>query len=498
MSLLWLLVGCIPHIDPGPVPMVEAGRPVPVLEVPDATSPDIYLSALIRAGASYDPLGQEGVAWITAHALAEAGAGALTPPEVEEALYPLGTAFQVVVDEDYVSLRLTCHGEVADACIERFADALVQPHFEPEAVERIRDRALEAVGEGLLADEEALARLAFEAVLFGGTGYGHPPAGREGVLPILDAGHVRAFYEDRYRRSSVHVGIAGAYSDEQVAHLRDRLGEVPGGLLREPIRMSPPAVEGRSLLALDTDTPVTGFVLGHPLTIDRSDPDWPALLVGMTAFGAHRQSFGRLFRSLRGDRGLNYGTYAYAEPFVQRGWSMAPEQGVLRDQRYFALWVRPTALENGPFALKLAVDELERLVAEGLTDEELDDTRKHLTGAIPLLAQDPGRRMLFALDAAATGTPDPLVDLPDRVREVTAEQVRSALSRWLHPDDLVIVAVSGEAEALARDVSEEKTTPVVYRSITPDAEQARRDEQVAAKVLSPSSVRVRDAGGIFR
>ena len=157
-------------------------------------------------------------------------------------------------------------------------------------------------------------------------------------------------------------------------------------------------------------------------------------------------------------------------------------------------------MENGPFALKLALHELDTLIAEGLTEEEFERTVSYLRGSIPLQARDPGRRLAFALDAEAMGVPNMLTHLPTALERLTLEDVQQALKTHLRPQDLTIVAVSGEAEALKKALTSEEPTPIQYADVTPDEAQAAVDATVSQGVvgLEPSAVVIVPAEGIFR
>jgi zinc protease len=495
-----LLLGCGPKIDRGPAAVATAQEPVRIVQRPDATGPDVYFDAMIAAGSARDPIGREGLASLTARSMVEGGAASRSGAQIKEALYPTGNRIDQVIDREWVSFRLACHKDQASLCLEIFADVLTAPRFDDADVARMRDDALYDVTSGLLSDEEALGSEVLNAWLFEGHPYGHPVDGRAGVLPLLDRAMVQGFYQSVYVRESMVVGLAGAYDPALEQELEKRLLAVPTTRAPELVLQQPEPVKGRSMLALDTTTPVTGFYLGHPLAVRRSDPDWPALYLAMVAFGEHRQSHGRLFRHLRTDRGLNYGDYAYAEPYVQRGYEAMPEQGTLRQQPYFYLWLRPTAVENGPFLLKGALLELEELVDKGLLPDEFERIRTYALARLPLFATDPGRRLAYALDTAATGEPDPLVLLPDALRQLTVEQVNDAIKRNIHPEDLRIVAVSGDARALVDTILEGKETPIVYvEGINPGAEQTSRDAEIARKSvgIAATEAKVVPAEGIF-
>jgi zinc protease len=471
-----------------------------VVDLADNTSPNVYFQALIAAGSARDAVGFEGLAHLTARGLAEAGAADRTSQEVRDALFPTGNALQVLVDREWVSIRLRCHRDHQAICAEIFADALTAPRFDPTDLIRLRDEAIYDVSEGLLSDEEALGQEVMDAMLFEGHPYGHPVKGRTGTLPLIDAERVAAFYKAQYVRQSVWLGLAGSYSDETRATLVERLDALPAERAPELVLQKPIAVDGRSLQIVSTNTSVTGFHIAHPLPVTRSHPDWVALSVAMTAMGAHRQSFGRLFQILREERGLNYGDYAYSEPFIQRRGSSLPEQGVLRRQPFFYVWIRPTSIDNGPFALKLAVSEVERLVADGLEADELDDVREYLRGYMPLLAQDPGRQLAYAMDAAATDTPNPITAIPLALETLTLDEINDALTRHIHPADVRIVAVTGDAEGLRRRLVEETSTPIVYLDVEPTTEQANRDAEAAEWPLGLTleTVWITPAEGIFQ
>jgi zinc protease len=492
------LSACIPTIPRGSSVLDLARTGPRVVTLIEPAAADVYLTATVLAGSASDPVGQEGLAALTLAAITQAGAGARGPDEVRELLYEVGGALETVADMDQVTLRLRCHRDHAQTCAGLFGDLLVAPRFDEATVERLRDDAVAALTVGVADDEEHLAMLALETWLFEGRPYGHPTVGRHGALPVLGAAQVRAFWDQHYLPGATVLGVAGAADADLVGGLVARWSDRPDKPFRQEPLLRPVAFDGRELLVVDTGSDVVGFRVGQLLDVDRNHPDWPALQLAFTAFGAHRQSFGVLFGSLRAERGLNYGTYAYIEPFRERGDAALPEQGVVRRQSMLHLWLRPTSQENAPFALKLALDELSRLARDGITQAQLDDTRSYLLGSLPLQAPTPGRRLAFAVEAEATGTPDPTSLLPQALAGLTLDSVNAALYRHLRPDGLRIVAVGGDPEALIARLTGDAPTPIFYQGVSPDEAQAARDADVAAQALHLVGARVVPVGELFR
>lgn len=499
-TLLICALGCVPKVLPGPVPVDEAAKPVTLLELPDKNSPNIYLEAMIRTGSAMDPIGKEGLAAFTAQGMIHGGTRTVEPEAFKARLFPTGNSFNVVVSREYTSIKLRCHIDHAAQCVDSFVGALTAPRFDSAVMERVRDEALYAVTDGILSDEEQLGNAALDAALYEGHRYAHPVRGRAGTIGLLTPEDAKIFHETQFVRQSIQVGIGGGFQEEHRDQLTQGLLALSSALPADAARQAPVPVTGRQLLIISTETPVTGFHLGHHHSVTRNHPDYAALYVATLALGAHRQSSGRLFETLRTQRGLNYGDYAYIEAFQQFGSSTYPEQGILRSSPMFYLWLRPTSVVNGPFALKLAIDELEKWVADGLSQQEFQTIQKYALGHLPLEAQNIGRRLSYQLSATASGTPDPLQHLSTHIAALTREEINAAIQRHIRPDDLMIVAVSGEGNALLSRLNNLETTPIQYHNVTPSAAQAQRDSDIANKALDIEfeTAEVRSAKGLFR
>jgi len=100
---------------PGPAPLALADGPVASFEerVP-ANAVDLVLA--VRAGSAHDPVGAEGLAWLTAHSLVEGGGAAL-----QDQLYVLGTRLEVEVGPELVTFHLRCAADDAVTCGEVLA-----------------------------------------------------------------------------------------------------------------------------------------------------------------------------------------------------------------------------------------------------------------------------------------------------------------------------------------------------------------------------------------
>jgi len=498
--LMFALTACVGARYPQGHKAFEAAQgPVVVVHQP-SPSDLTHFEILVRAGSAHDPVGQEGLAHLTARLLREGGAGTRSPAAVEAVLYRMGTNIEVVVDREMVSFRVTSVVEDGPELAALLGDMLMSPRLDPATLERVRGHAGTYLSRGIVQNDETLGDSVLQARLYAGHGYGHPVQGRTGVLDTLDEDAVRTFLQDRYVRPAIVLGVAGAASDEVILGLRDRLSQAPARLYQDVSPRAVPKPRGRTVLVVEKETGSTGIHFGHPTVLRRDHADWPAMMLATAALGEHRQSHGRLYKSLRETRGLNYGDYAYVEYYRQQGWSHRQQTGTGRMDNPFYVWLRPVEPENAVFALKGAVRTVESWVEHGLDEEEFARMKQYLQSRIALWAADPARRLGWATEAALMGWPNPILDLPAAISTLNRAEVNAAIQRHVDPSQLEIVVVTADGDAFAEAVRTESPTPIVYEASPPDAEsdQAKEDEQIAGTPLQIGRVEIIPATGLFR
>jgi len=498
--LLALLVSCAGSKYPrGARAFEDAQAPVKLVHQP-AQGELASMEILVRAGSAHDPIGSEGLAYLTAHLLREGGAGERSGEAVQSALYRMGTDIEVVVDKEMVAFRVTCVAEDAPEVAALLGDMLIRPQLDPSALQRIRDNAKTHLQRGITQNDEALGDALLDARLYAGHGYGHPVQGRFGVIGNLDEADVRRFLTERYIRPAIVLGVAGAVSDEVIQGLRDRLSETPASLYRDVTPRPAPVGRARRVLIVEKETVATGIHLGHHTQLRRDHEDWPAMMLAAFALGEHRQAHGRLYQALRETRGLNYGDYAYVERYRQDGFSHRQMTGTGRIDNPFYVWVRPVAPENAPFALKGALDIVESWVKAGLTEDEFARMKTYMQARVVLWAADPARRLGWATEAALMGWPNPVETLPSAMGSLTREQVNQAIQRHVDPSTVDIVVVTADGEGFSSAIEGDAPTPIVYEGAAPSQEspQAKEDVRISEIDLDVEKVQIISTTDLFR
>jgi zinc protease len=175
------------------------------------------------------------------------------------------------------------------------------------------------------------------------------------------------------------------------------------------------------------------YTAGLQFPLRDDEPDYPALVVGNYIFGAGALS-SRLGDRIRQKEGLSYG--------VSSGLSVSSQ-----DQRAGLTISAICNPQNIGRVEKCAQEELERLLRDGVTNEELENAKQGY-----LQAQKVGRASDIALAGILTNlrhlgrTMAFEADVEKKINGLTVEQVNAALRKHLDPKKLVIVT-AGDFEA---------------------------------------------------
>ena len=419
---LALALACKPLPPRGAVPVeVASGLPRLVL-LPDDAQDRVVLSATVAAGSAYDPIGQEGLAFVTARAAVLAASPDALPVSLD-------------VGKDRVRFEVVCAPAQVERCADRLIGALTTPRL--DEVSRVVGREVASFSlNGLPPGSAALASDVLDRWLFQAHPYGHAVEGRAGALPLFTTAALKAFWTSHVVRASTVIGVSGPVSGPQLEALMERLRALPSSLPPELVLMRPESITGRALLVIDADAGSTAIAAGAPLRANVSDADDAALVVAFAAFSARGASVGGARDAFVGSPSGGADTLG----------------GVLAEPRQQGSWqVRAPSLAAGDAveATRALLADLERLVRDGLTQPELDATRVVLQAVIAARRKDPTAALDAATDALLAGTSDPLRLMPAELDALTLDQVNDALRRHVDPANVRVVAATHGAQALA-------------------------------------------------
>lgn len=465
------------------------------------SSPLVSFRLLFKTGSIFDPEGKEGVAALTAAMLSEGGSRLMSYDEIVQAMYPMATSFSSQVDKEMTVFFGTTHIDNLASYYAIISDMLLDPGWREDDFIRLKEDAINYLKVNLRRNnDEELGKEALYSFVFRGHPYEHPSVGTIESLERLTLGDVKRFYTDNYSTALFVAGLAGGYPDGFEDELkRDFDTRLPKGAPAETALTKPEQISRLEMRVIKKATLGTAISFGYPIEVTRAHKDWPALLVAQSYFGQHRSSNSLLYQRLRQIRGLNYGDYAYIEYFPRGMFQFHPDPNLARSQQIFEVWIRPVEPENGLFALRAALYELNRLVERGLTQEDFEGTRRFLIKFINVLTKTQDAQLGYALDSHHYGIENFNRYLRNHLSALTLKDVNRAIKSHLQADHIKIVVVTEDAEGFLKAALENRPSPISYQSPMPD--EVLEEDRIIEKYpldVNTSSVEILPVEEVFQ
>jgi zinc protease len=145
-----------------------------------------------------------------------------------------------------------------------------------------------------------------------------------------------------------------------------------------------------------------------------------------------------------------------------------PDPNLVRKQQIFQIWIRPVESQNAHFALRLALFEFQRLVTDGLTEEEFQRTRTYVSKYIDLLTKTKSAELGYAIDSLHYQIHNYNEYVKKGLYYVTRDGVNRAIRKHLGGKKFQIVAVAKDADGLKQALSEGAVSPMTYNSEKPE------------------------------
>jgi len=415
------------HIPPHEKYVLKNGLTVLLLEKRGV--PLINFYAIVKTGAAADPAGEEGLASITAGLLRK-GTKNRTAQQFSADLDYIGGTFESEAGPDFSSVSAEFLTKDLDRGVNLFADALLHPTFSKEEADKLLAQALDGV-RGAKDDPQQVLGYYYDGYLYGTHPYGRPAGGDELSLTNIQRESITSFYETNYAPGNTVLAVAGEFN---AAEMRPKLEDVFGAWTARSVKpaLIPTAspVKTRRLLLVDkVDATQTYFALGN-VGVARNDPDRVPIRVVNTIFGGRFTS--ELNEALRVESGYSYG----ASSFFDSRKAPGP----------FGIFSFTKNETTAP-AIDKALEVLQKLHKDGVTEEQLKSAKSYIKGQFPpnietsrQLAQIIATHEFYGLGD------DEINQLEARVDAVTPEAARQVIQKHFPAENLVFVLIGKASE----------------------------------------------------
>jgi zinc protease len=414
---------------PGPedITRLELSNGIVVLSRLDANSASVAVSGFLRVGALLDPDEKLGLADFTASALLR-GTQQHDFQQIFDLLESVGASLGIGGGTHTTSFGGKALAEDLGVVLTLLAEALRQPVFPPEQIERLRAQLL--TGLAIRSQDTAqMAGLAFDQIVYADHPYSRPDEGYPETIQAIRGEDLAEFHRRNYGPRGLVIAIVGGVPPEKAVEMvQETLGDWVNPQQPEAVQLPPlrPLAETSTRRVTIPGKSQADVVVGAAGPA-RTAPDYLAASLGNNILGQFGM-MGRIGKSVREEAGLAY----YAGSSLGGGLGPGPWD--------VSAGVDPQAIDP---AIDLICQEIRRFTRQPVTEEELGDSQANYIGRLPIsLESNVGiASALLSLERYQLGL-DYYRRYPGLVRAVTPEQVLQAASHYLDPDRLAI-AIAG-------------------------------------------------------
>jgi zinc protease len=388
------------------------------------TTPAVAISLSMRAGSIADPPRLAGMTWLLSRVI-DRGTATRSAGDIAEELDSRGIALTTLVTRHAFSLVCSCLSDDFEPVLALLADIVMSPSLPEEEIAVRKGEVITSIRQdednpAIRASETLMAQLYPDQ-----HPYGRRTKGSIEVVEQFTRDQLLRLHRERFAPAVLTAVIVGDVDPVRAQELASRaFGGWPAPA--PPPLAVPPVVAAtaRRRIVIPMMNKSQADIAYGFTAITRNDPAYHAFWLMNVAFGQYAIG-GRLGDSIRERQGMAY----YVSSALDA--NVAPGPLTIR------AGVSPANVDRAVASID---EEVTRLVTEGLTPQELDESRRYLIGSIPRALETNAAIANFLQVGEFFGLGlDYDARLPALLSAVTMDDVNAAARSVLNPDRATVV-----------------------------------------------------------
>lgn len=395
-----------------------------VVVIPDHRAPIVTHMVWYKAGSADEPPGKSGIAHFFEHLMFK-GTTTHKAGEFDAAIAAIGGSNNAFTSYDYTAFHETVTPQALGEMMSFEADRMRNLILSDEVIATERDVILEERRSRIDNNPDALLDEEVNATLYQNQPYRIPVIGWEQEMEQLNRTDAKAFYDRYYTPNNAVLVVAGDVEPQTVKELAEK---TYGKLARGPdlpprVRpVEPEQYASRTVTLRDARVTVPSFSTQWVVPSYHTEKHGEAEALDLLAEILGGGSRSRLYQQLIVKQGIA----------ASAG---ASYQGTMLDATNFTVYATPRG--DAKLAdVEAAVNaEIARIAKDGVTADELEKAKTRFVRAM-IFARDKQASManIYGATLATGGTVQDVEQWPDRIRKVTADEVKAVAARYLGMD----------------------------------------------------------------
>jgi len=271
--------------------------------------PLVQFDITIDGGHWLDPIEKSGVASLMADLMME-GTANRTPAELEEAIGLLGASINIGSNSEEIRITGSCLAKNFEPTIALVEEILMEPRWDEKEYDRLK-KALETRLKGNEANPISVGFTNFTKLLYGKDHImGTPTIGTLETVNGITLDDLKEYYNNNFSDSMAFIHVVGFIDEDRVASafegLDNRWEAKKVNIPNYPI---PDESNEGNIYFIDIPNSKQSVLILGRLALSAKDPDYNNLDYANEILGGG--SSGKLFQTLRIEKGYTYGAYSF-------------------------------------------------------------------------------------------------------------------------------------------------------------------------------------------
>ena len=346
---------------------------IPMITEKDNRLPLINLQLIFRVSGSIEDGDKPGLARLAASILGE-GTRSHGASKFAELLAADAIHLSAHAGVETFVIELSMLKEKEKEAFMRLKELLVDPNLTEDALTKVKTKALGDL-QAKEDDFDYIADKNLKKLLFENTPLAHPPLGTKESIQAVTLNDIENFLKIHLVLKRTIIAIGGDIDQNASKELTSLLEVLPEGKKAQLGYYT--ASDKEKEITTKKETKQAYIYFGSPYNLKYNDEDVykaraSTFILGTGGFGS------RLMETIRVKHGLAYSAYARVS--------------FNKSHSYFSGYMQ-TKLESQKDAVALTKEVIRDFVAKGVTQEELDQTKRFLLGSEPLRNETMNQRL---------------------------------------------------------------------------------------------------------
>ncbi len=349
------------------------GNGLSVLLEPIEGVVSVSVGLWIKKGSRHEREDQYGYAHFVEHMLFK-GTEKYTAKEIAQKVDRVGGQHNAATNREYTCYYINVVSDYLELALEILSDMYNNSLFDADELAKERNVIMEEIRMYEDTPDEYILDLFMERML-NGHPLSHSILGTIEGIKKTTRESLTGFYNEHYVNDNVIIAIAGSFEEKKAV---DLIAKYFSNERSHPVYESKQIIYAPELPVIEhqeKDLEQVHFCMGLEGIKKGDDDRWPFYILS-TILGGSMSS--RLFQNIREKEGISYSIYSFHSSYIDCG--------------VFGIYCATTA-DKFRRTVELIMNECRNMLKDGISNEELEDTKTFMKGNLALSLESNETRM---------------------------------------------------------------------------------------------------------